>query len=147
MTVLTSSLLFSGLCIQKNPKKLVCPRKSDNIPSEKCVASFITKSSCINGGGSWVIVKTHFTEKYSRNSNKYAEKYEHGLAYEPHLITQGTEHDKQYLVAADLPEVIDAPSTVVNHNGMNLEGKFSSYKWKIPYFPSDTIQRCVLRIR
>ena len=45
------------------------------------------------------------------------------------------------------PEVAFAESNVVNHNGLNMEGKFSSYKWKVPCFPSNITQRCVLRIR
>ena len=123
--------------------------------SPKCVASFITKESCENGGGSWVMVKTNYKEKFPLNQgsnaqdNPCANKFQtvKGVAYEPHLITQGTEASEQDLVMADPPEVIYAPSTVVNHNGMNMEGKFSSYKWKIPHFPSNSIQRCVLRIR
>ena len=128
-----------------------CPKiPPRNRRARKCVASFITKESCENGGGTWVIVKTHFKEKLSNNPDSAcANKYQtvKGVAYEPHLITQGTEGGEEDLVVADPPEVIYAPSTVVNHNGMNMEGKFSSYKWKIPYFPSNTIQRCVLRIR
>ena len=38
-------------------------------------------------------------------------------------------------------------STVVNHNGMNMESKFLSYKWKVNCFPSNITQRCVLRMR
>ena len=133
-----------------------CPRiPRRNRPNAKCVASFITKESCENGGGSWVKVKTHYKEKFSPNQGSNfqdkpcANKLQtvKGVAYEPHLITQGTEASEQDLVMADPPEVIYAPSTVVNHNGMNMEGKFSSYKWKIPHFPSNSIQRCVLRIR
>ena len=43
--------------------------------------------------------------------------------------------------------MIYVPSTAVNHNGMNMEGKFSSYKWKVTCFPSNITQRCVLRMR
>ena len=124
------------------------PPRSRRAP--KCVASFITKESCEKGGGNWVTVKTQFKEKLPVNLDRTcASKFQtvRGLAYEPHLITQGTEGSEEDLVKADQPEVTYAPSTVVNHNGMNMEGKFSSYKWKIPYFPSNSIQRCVLRIR
>ena len=63
------------------------------------------------------------------------------------MVSQGADQKEQFVVLAPKPEVIYAPSTVVNHNGMNMEGKFSSYKWKVPCFPTNTIQRCVLRIR
>ena len=128
-----------------------CPKiRPRNRRALKCVASFITKESCENGGGTWKKVITHFNEKLSVNSyNTCANKVRSvkSLAYKPHLITQGTDGSEDDLVVADPPEIIYAPSTVVNHNGMNMEGKFSSYKWKVPYFPSNSIQRCVLRIR
>ena len=133
------------------PGQQRCPNTPPrNRPASKCVAKFITEESCKNGGGSWVNVKTHYKEKLSVNSDSAcANKYRivRGVAYEPHLITQFTEGSEEVLVAADPPRVIYAPSTVVNHNGVNMGGKFSSYKWKIPHFPSNTIQRCVLRIR
>ena len=110
-----------------------------NKRNAKCVARFITQDSCQGAGGSWTQVQTNFIEKFGSKDK--------GVAYEPHLITQGTGEGEQGLVLADSPEVLDAPSTVVNHNGMNMDGKFSSYKWKIPHFPSNTPQRCVLRIR
>lgn len=132
-------------------KQKTCPRiPPRSKPAPKCVASFITKESCENGGGSWLKVKTHFKEKLPSNPDSAcANKFQtvKGVPFEPHQITQGADGGEEDLVAADPPEVIYAPSTVVNHNGMNMEGKFSSYTWKIPYFPSNTIQRCVLRIR
>ncbi|KAJ7333542.1 hypothetical protein OS493_017080 [Desmophyllum pertusum] len=153
--VKSRDLYEKWLCIMKNglAKQKTCPRTSNrNRPAEKCVASYITKESCENGGGDWVKVTTNYKEKYSENSanSACANKFQtviKGVAYEPHLIAQGADGQEQDLVKADPPEVIYAPSTVVNHNGMNMQGKFSSYKWKVPYFPSQTIQRCVLRIR
>ena len=128
-----------------------CPKTAPrNKPAPECVASFITKETCENGGGKWVNLTTQYKEKYSSQSDSAcAGKIQtvKGVAYEPHLITQGADGVEEDLVKADPTEVIFAPSTVVNHNGMNMQGKFSSYTWKIPYFPSNTIQRCVLRIR
>nr|XP_058959382.1 protein DD3-3-like [Pocillopora verrucosa] len=129
------------LCIiDDGVAKTLCPKvPQKNKRNAKCVARFITQDSCQGAGGSWTQVQTNFIEKFGSKDK--------GVAYEPHLITQGTGEGKQGLVLADSPEVLDAPSTVVNHNGMNMDGKFSSYKWKIPHFPSNTPQRCVLRIR
>lgn len=129
-----------------------CPKiATGNQRAQECVASFITEERCQEGGGNWSKVITQFLEKVPLQSDgACAGKFQtvKGVAHEPHQVTQrrsdGIEED---LVKADPPEVIFAPSTVVNHNGMNMDGKFSSYTWKIPYFPSNTIQRCVLRIR
>ena len=128
-----------------------CPKTAPrNQRASECVASFITKETCENGGGKWVIVTINYKEKLSSKSDgACAGKFQtvKGVAYEPHQITQGADGVEEDLVKTDPTEVIFAPSTVVNHNGMNMQGKFSSYTWKIPYFPSNTIQRCVLRIR
>ena len=129
-----------------------CPKTPpSNQRALECVASFITEETCQNGGGEWVNVTTHFIEKVlSQSDGACAGKFQtiRGVDYEPHEIVQmGSDKAEKELVAADLPEVIYAPSTVVNHNGVNMDGKFSSYTWKIPFFPSNTIQRCVLRIR
>ena len=143
--------LLQGLCIMKNglAGQSNCPRiPPRNKHSEYCVASYISKESCENGGGNWTKVHINYKEMLSDNSGACASvQTVKGVAYEPHTVTQGTDKDQQDLVKVDKPEVIYAPSTVVNHNGMNMQGKFSSYKWKVPYFPSQKIQRCVLRIR
>jgi len=143
-----------GLCIMddglQNQRR--CPKTPPrNKQASKCVASFITKETCEKGGGKWVEVETNYKEKLpSQTDGACAGKFQtvKGVAYEPHQITQmGSDGTEEDLVVADPAEVIYAPSTVVNHNGLNMHGKFSSYTWKIPYFPSNTIQRCVLRIR
>ena len=144
--------LLQGLCIMKNglAGQSNCPRiPPRNRRSSSCVASYISKESCENGGGKWTKVHINYKETHSLNNSGVCDNVQtiKGVAYEPHSVTQGSDKDQQVLVKVDKPEVIYAPSTVVNHNGMNMQGKFSSYKWKVPYFPSQKIQRCVLRIR
>ena len=51
-----------------------------------------------------------------------------GVPYEAHKISEGCDNKRQYVLLNRPPEVIYAPSTVVNHNGINMEGNFSSYK-------------------
>ena len=125
-----------------------CSRMFNHRVSPTCVASFITKESCEEGGGTWTKVIVNYKEKVSENSEGRGNiQSMKGVTYESHKITQGSENSEQDVVKVDKPDVIFAPSTVVNHNGMNMEGKFSSYKWKVPCFPSQTTQRCLLRIR
>ena len=128
-----------------------CPRTNLFVRARKCVAKYITEASCRAGGGTWTKFTTNYLEKtagvLSTCQGKSDIKIARGLPYEPHMVSQGADQKEQFVVLAPKPEVIYAPSTVVNHNGMNMEGKFSSYKWKVPCFPTNTIQRCVLRIR
>ena len=129
-----------------------CPKDTDSIAATKCIAKYITAHECKAAGGTWTRFITNFIEKSngileSCHDSQTGYKVAKGLPYEPHLISQGSKEKEQYVVLQDTPDVIYAPSTVVNHNGMNMEGKFSSYKWKVPCFPTNTTQRCVLRIR
>ncbi|XP_078358494.1 protein DD3-3-like [Oculina patagonica] len=142
---------FKYMCIM--PTKLAgnhdCPRDEDNHPAASCVAKYITAASCKAAGATWTKFITNYLEKTEGVLSTCGEGIEiaRGLPYEPQKHSQGSDGKKQYVVLHKPPDVIYAPSTVVNHNGMNMEGKFSSYKWKVPCFPTNTTQRCVLRIR
>nr|XP_058959344.1 protein DD3-3-like isoform X1 [Pocillopora verrucosa] len=141
------------LCIM--PTKLAgnddCPPDNANVKGEKCVAKYITSEKCKAAGGTWTKFITNYVEKtagvLSTCHNVGEMKLARGIPYEPHKISQGADQKEQFVLVHKPPEVIYAPSTVVNHNGMSMEGKFSSYKWKVPCFPTNTTQRCVLRIR
>ena len=134
--------------LQGNP---ACPRDNQNVLAKHCVAKYITGNSCKAAGGKWTKFITNYLEKtsgvLSTCHNVGQMKLARGLPYEAHKLTQGADGKIQYVLQHKNPDVIYAPSTVVNHNGMNMEGKFSSYKWKVPCFPTNTTQRCVLRIR
>ncbi|XP_078358599.1 protein DD3-3-like isoform X1 [Oculina patagonica] len=134
--------------LQGNP---VCPRDNQNSLAKHCVAKYITADSCKAAGGRWTQFIENYLEKtagvLSTCHNMGEMKLARGLPYEPHTLSQGADGKVQFVLRHKRPEVIYAPSTVVNHNGMNMEGKFSSYKWKVPCFPTNTTQRCVLRLR
>ena len=118
--------------------------------STKGALKYINATTCKAAGGRWTKFITNFIEKSEGVLDSCIDKSVHlvrGLPYESHLLSQGADRKSQYVVVQEPPEVFYAPSTVVNHNGVNMEGKFSSYKWKIPCFPTNTTQRCVLRIR
>ena len=140
------------LCIMPSTLgKQTCPRNHDNKLAEKCVAKYITAKSCKAAGGTWKKFITNYVEKtagiLSTCHDQGDMKLARGVPYEPHKLSQGAGQKKQFVLLQKLPDVIYAPSTVVNHNGINMEGKFSSYKWKVPCFSTNTTQRCVLRIR
>lgn len=128
-----------------------CPPENTNVIADKCVAKYITEESCNAGNATWTRFVTNYVEKtagiVSTCKNEGDMKLAVGVPYEPHKLSQGADQRKQFVFLHKTPDVIYAPSTVVNHNGMNMEGKFSSYKWKIPCFPTNTTQRCVLRLR
>ena len=145
-------LLFLDLCIMPSTQeKQTCPRNHANKLAEKCVAKYITAKSCKAAVGIWKKFTTNYVEKTAGTLNTCHDqgdmKLARGVPYEPHKLSQGADQKKQFVLLQKRPDVIYAPSTVVNHNGINMEGKFSSYKSKVPRFPTDTTQRCVLRIR
>ena len=145
-------LLFLDLCIMPSTQeKQTCPRNHANKLAEKCVAKYITAKSCKAAVGIWKKFTTNYVEKTAGTLSTCHDqgdmKLARGVPYEPHKLSQGADQKKQFVLLQKRPDVIYAPSTVVNHNGINMEGKFSSYKSKVPRFPTDTTQRCVLRIR
>ena len=153
--IFASNLIrFLDLCIM--PTKLAgnadCPLNNANIRAEECVAKYITAESCKAANGTWTKFITNYLEKtggvLSTCHNVGEMKIARGIPYDAEKISQGSgKEPPQYVLLHKKPDVIYAPSTVVNHNGMNMEGKFSSYKWKVPCFPTNTTQRCVLRLR
>ena len=152
-TTFFSQISVLDMCMM--PTKLAgnqdCPPDNANVPATICVAKYITAEACKAAGGNWTKFLTKYLEKTGGNlSNCEAHgdlRLAKGLPYEPHKLSQGSDEQEQYVFLHKTPDVIYAPSTVVNHNGVNMRGKFSSYKWKVPCFPSTTTQRCVLRLR
>ena len=154
LLIFASNLIrFLDLCIM--PTKLTgntdCPPDNSNVRGDKCVAKYITEESCKAANATWTKFVTNYLEKtdgvlstcHDVGENKIAR----GLPYDAEKISQGSDNQLQYVLLHKKPDVIYAPSTVVNHNGMNMEGKFSSYKWNVPCFPTNVTQRCVLRLR
>lgn len=141
------------MCIMPTtlPGNVNCPTENNLRLAKKCVAKYITKEDCDRNNGTWTKFITNYLEKtagiLSTCHTEGGMELAKGIPYESHKISQGADLRKQYVVLHKTPDVIFAPSTVVNHNGMNMEGKFSSYKWNIPCFPTNTTQRCILRIR
>ena len=145
--------LFVDMCIMPCtlPGNLHCPREHTNHIAQQCVAKYITANTCKAAGGRWTKFITNIVERTSGIlSTCHAMgdmRLKRGIPYQPHKVSQGADEPVQYVLVQKPPDVIYAPSTVVNHNGINMKGKFSSYKWKVPCFPTNTTQRCVLRIR
>jgi len=128
-----------------------CPLKNDNSHGERCVAKYLTEAACKQAGGKWIRFITNVIEKtggvLSTCKGVGDMKLKKGVPYEPQEVSQGAEQLVQYVLVHNPPDVVYAPPTYVNHNGVTTNGKFSSYKWRVPCFPSNVTQRCVLRIR
>ena len=143
------------MCVKPNGfEGQTCPTSNgQGDPARLCIAKHLTAESCENAGGTWTRFISNFLEKTSGVLSTCQDvgemKLARGVPYEAHKVSQGADNQIQYVLLQKPPEVIYAPSTVVNHNGLSMgtEGKFSTYKWKVPCFPSNTTQRCVLRLR
>ncbi|PFX29775.1 Protein DD3-3 [Stylophora pistillata] len=104
-----------------------CPRDHYNVLAKKCVAKYITSEQCKKAGGTWTKFITNYIEKtagvLSTCHNVGEMKLARGIPYEPHLISQGADQEEQFVLVHKPPE------------------------WKVPCFPTNTTQRCVIRIR
>ena len=146
-------LHFTDFCIMPTrlPGHDDCPKKNDGQLGEKCVSKYLTEKDCKSQGGKWTRFITNVIEKTAGVLSTCHQigdmQLKKGVPYEPHKVSQGADELEQYVLIQKPPDVVYAPPTYVNHNGVTTEGKFSSYKWKVPCFPSNVTQRCVLRIR
>ncbi|XP_068676289.1 uncharacterized protein [Montipora foliosa] len=142
---------YNYMCIMRSKSGDQCPKKNDGQPGEKCAAKYLTAEACKNAGGKWTRFITNVMERtrgvLSTCHGIGEMKLKRGVPYEPHEVAQGGDLLEQYVLIQKPPEVLYAPSTYINHNGVGRDGNFTSYKWKVPYFPSNVTQRCVLRIR
>ncbi|KAM7428989.1 hypothetical protein ABFA07_020090 [Porites harrisoni] len=142
---------YKYMCIMRSKSGDQCPKKNDGQPGEKCVAKYLTAEACKKAGGKWTHFITNVMERtrgvLSTCHGIGGMKLKRGVPYEPYEVSQGGDLLEQYVLVQKPPEVVYAPSTYINHNGVGYDGKFTSYKWKVPCFPSNVTQRCVLRIR
>ena len=108
--------------------KQTCPRNHANKLAEKCVAKYITAKSCKAAVGIWKKFTTNYVEKTAGTLSTCHDqgdmKLARGVPYEPHKLSQGADQKKQFVLLQKRPDVIYAPSTVVNHNGINMEASF-----------------------
>ncbi len=55
--------------------------------------------------------------------------------------------ENECLVMLEKPICQEAEWTRSNHLGNTMKGEQASFNWKLPYFPSKKLQKCIFRIR
>lgn len=58
-----------------------------------------------------------------------------------------TTMQKECLIMLPQPQCQQADWTRSNHLGNTRDGNAPGFDWKLPYFPSNKLQKCVFRIR
>lgn len=100
----------------------------------KGVLKYINVIMCKVVGGRWIKFIINFIEKSEGVLDSCIDKLVYlvrGLLYELYLLLQGVDRKSQYVVVQEFFEVIYVFFIVVNYNGVNMEGKFLLYKWKV----------------
>ena len=128
--------LLSDECIEKDARN-----------QYKLSSKYNNKKDCEANNGQWLDFYNFLekapqfkTEAACLAASKKGVKYLWGRSlYFP--------EKKECLVALPPPECRAADWSRVNHLGNVRGGQPLRYKWKLPHFPSEEKQRCVLRIR
>ncbi|KAL5250968.1 hypothetical protein ACHWQZ_G016634 [Mnemiopsis leidyi] len=111
----------------------------------------ITEAACTAEGGTWVTfqsyleILTSITTEAACNAKAATDK-RNKISW---ISLRSDETAKKCVVQAPEVDCTSAPWTRVNHNGNSpdSQGNASRYDAVLPYFPSDTKKRCVMRLR
>uniref|UniRef100_T1JCE1 Uncharacterized protein n=1 Tax=Strigamia maritima TaxID=126957 RepID=T1JCE1_STRMM len=106
---------------------------------------------CSRNGGVWTAFNSYlekaleFKDRSSCESQVVSgnpsQQYVWGLPYDVDGKT------RECLVPLPLPDCGAAPWSRANHLGNSIRGVPPHYEWKLPHFPSERRQKCVLRVR
>ncbi|CAF0996235.1 unnamed protein product [Brachionus calyciflorus] len=129
--------------------KFLCIENYSNSNDKKHWSKWNNKNDCETNGGKWTEFfnylekATHFNDE-SKCQSQTTDKiiYKWALPYDAIDINR-----KECLVLLPKPVCRQAEWTRSNHLGNTKDGKAPSFEWKLPYFPSKKIQKCVFRIR
>lgn len=108
------------------------------------------KEDCEEDNGRWLELHS-FLEKASASTEAAcnALSTSTGVPHKWAIPYDGwkNNYQEECLVQLKQPDCRAADFSRVNHNGNGVNLEPLSYDWELPYFPSLTPQRCVLRIR
>lgn len=117
-------------------------------------------TACKNGGGQWVVFHSSIDIKHEYKDKASCERASTtdvplvwGVPYQTEFVDglkldPITKQPKQSCLVQ--PSELDckvSPVSRPNHLGNVVDSHAMNYTWIIPYFPSETEKRCVVRIR
>ena len=109
-----------------------------------------TRADCENHGGEWINYHNYLEKDTSKTSEASCKSA--GKAWVYAYRSDDYDEDngaikKKCVVPLTKPECDVAPYSRSNHLGNGNGITPLTYRWKLPYFPSQKEQRCFLRIR
>ncbi|KAK3607198.1 hypothetical protein CHS0354_008882 [Potamilus streckersoni] len=106
------------------------------------------QKDCTNNGGKWVQFSNYLEKAPDYVSEATCVGTRNGMRYIWAIPYDAEDVEKkECLVALEKPDCQEAPWSRSNHLGDGNDGKNLNYRWRLPYFPSVHVQRCVFRMR
>lgn len=107
------------------------------------------QKDCLTNGGKWIEFFSYLEKaKNYQDQNSCESKTTPSLVYKWAVAYDSFDvNKKECLVLSPAPTCQQASWGRSNHLGNTKEGEASSFEWKLPYFPSKKLQKCVFRIR
>lgn len=123
--------------------KYLCVEYYDN-NVKKHWSRWNTETECVKNGGQWTEFYNYLEKSTDNQNQKSCESagFKWAVPYDSNDITQ-----KECLILPDVPICQQADWTRSNHLGNTRTGEPASFNWKLPYYSSKKLMKCVLRIR
>jgi hypothetical protein len=150
IAVLTSNVslcnYFTSESFNIKPKHLCLEAYPNGL--QKHWSKWNNEADCTKNGGKWTELFNYLEKASQFKDEKTCESQsKDGLIYKWAIGYDTKTSSKECLIMLAKPECHQAEWTRSNHLGNARNGEQASYKWRLPYFPSQRLQKCVFRIR
>jgi hypothetical protein len=116
--------------------------------SQKHWSRWNNEAECVKNGGKWTELFNYLEKAPQYKDQKSCESQsKDNLVYRWAIGFDSKTSVKECLVMLNKPECLQAEWTRSNHLGNARNGEPATYKWRLPYFPSQRLQKCAFRIR
>jgi hypothetical protein len=102
-------------------------------------------AECLKNKGTWIALYNYLEKAPQFKDQKACEAnagFKWAVPFDSTNISVS-----ECLVLLNAPDCRQADQSRENHLGNTVNTKPATYQWKLPYFPSEKLQSCVLRVR
>ena len=152
ISILTSNTSLCDYYVRESfntKSKYLCVENYASGSKQKHWSRWNNQNDCTANGGKWTELYSYLEKATSFQDQTSCESrttssvvYKWAVPFDSVNV-----NNKECLVLASAPYCGQASWSRSNHLGNTKEGEAASYDWRLPYFPSKRLQKCVFRIR
>jgi hypothetical protein len=138
--------LYKPQSFNVKPKNLCVENYGNDKTSWRHWSRWNNRNDCERNSGRWVEYWNYLEKanqfKDEASCERNGIKYKWALPYDAK-----TPDSKECIVLLDAPVCRESSWSRTNHLGNDRNGEASRFQWELPHFPSNNLQKCVLRVR